>query len=55
MSEHLKGFTEVQWPIAGVLLFFTLFVVLLILSSLPSEKRKHEKLSQLPFDEEVSQ
>lgn len=51
MSEHLKGFTEIQWPIAGILTFFVLFLILVTLSSLPSEKRKHERLRQLPLEE----
>lgn len=51
MSEHLKGFTDVHWPIAGFLIFLTLFLILLGLSILPSQKKKYRRLSELPFDD----
>lgn len=51
MSEYMTGFTDIQWPIAGFIIFFVIFLVFIVLSFSPSEKRKYDKLELLPFED----
>lgn len=52
MSEHLKGFQEIDLTIIGLIIFFVLFILFFLSTYLPSQKKIHAHLRNLPFDDE---
>lgn len=51
MSEYMTGFTDTGWTVAGFFIFFILFLIFVGTTFLPSQKKIHEDLSQLPLQE----
>ena len=50
MSEHMKIFTDVGPTLAGLVIFVLLFVAFIASTYLPSQKRIHRRLEQLPLE-----
>jgi hypothetical protein len=51
-SEGLQFFTDIHWPLVGLILFFTLFVILIWMQVRLVSKADVELLSQLPMDKD---
>lgn len=51
MSEHLNGFTGAAWPVAGFLIFISLFIAFVVVTFLPSQKKLYGELRRLPLND----
>lgn len=51
MSEYMTGFTDTGWTVAGFFIFFILFLIFVGSTFLPSQKKIHDDLSQLPLQD----
>lgn len=51
MSEHMRIFTDTQWTLVGFVIFMVLFALFVASTYLPSQKRLHDRLRNLPLDE----
>ena len=49
-SEGLAFFTDVHWPLIGLVIFFLMFLVLTGLQLRGYDKRKMELLEKLPME-----
>jgi hypothetical protein len=52
MKEGLQFFTDIHWPLIGLMIFFSTFALLVVLHSRFYKEDLVKKLSELPFEGE---
>ena len=52
MKEGLRYFTDIHWPLIGLILFFATFAILIVMHTRLYRADVAKKLSQLPFEGE---
>jgi len=47
--EGMAFFTDINWPLAGLVIFFTLFIVLMVMLVRQYDKSKVEMMEKMPL------
>ena len=51
-QEGLAFFTDIQWPMVGLVIFVTAFMVLIVLQYMQYQKDTVKRIENLPFEGE---
>ena len=52
-KEGLAFFTDVHWTLVGLVIFFALFVLLIVLQQIQYKKDDVRRIEKLPFEGET--